>query len=564
MTTPVQPEADAKPSATRAAVLWAWLLPLHPYQIIAYSRLVLTGFALAAIYIDPDQPSRQAAATYALLALYTVYAAILVVAANPRTTQWRWGLAQHAVDLLACAALTYLTDGPTSPFFVFYTFALASGALRWGARGATATAAILLIVFLLISLPQFLVEHGAVDRVIVRTAYLVVASVLLGYFGAYRQRARERLAMLAAWPIDKEAVGAGRLLDTCLRHASSVLGAKRIVVVWEDARAPGWQSASLQDGAVRTGRIGMAEFNTLVAPMLDTTTFTTLDPRGSIVTTSKGALRLPAPALPAGLVKTFAMGQLATAHFSVPPFSGRVYILAPYPFTTELLPLTEIVARRVGLEFEYVLVGEQNAIAVAAQERVRLARDMHDSILQDFTAAGLQLAALARSAPPEALGPIGQVVELLKAEQRRVRAFVSMSNPKPGTTSRAVIADALASTAEELRQKWRCHLSIAVSPDDAAVSLTRLNDLRFILSEAVANSVRHGQASAVDVVVELDRALRLDIRDNGRTDETSLGGSVPFSVAQRVGDAGGKSELAIGRNGADLTIELPPERGAQG
>ena len=306
----------------------------------------------------------------------------------------------------------------------------------------------------------------------------------------------------------------------------------------------------------------MSAFDELVAPTLDAATFTTLDPLGSIVTTSKGALRVAAPALPAGLVKKFGMGPLATARFNLPPFFGRVFILAPYPFTIELLPLTEIVARRVGLEFEHILVSEQNAISAAAQERVRLARDMHDTILQDFTAAGLQLAALVHSASPEALGTINQVVELLKTEQQRVRAFVSMSNPKPGTISRAVVADAFASTAEELRQKWRCDQSIAVNPDNAAVSLTRMNDLRFILSEAVANSVQHGQASSVNVAVALNGTLRLDVRDNGRTDASPKAGSVPFSIAQRVGDAAGTCELSIGRNGGHLMIELPLELGA--
>src|SRR5215218_4481328 len=50
------------------------------------------------------------------------------------------------------SALMYLTDGPTSPFYVFFIFISLAGALRWDWRGAIGSAALLAFVLVLLYL----------------------------------------------------------------------------------------------------------------------------------------------------------------------------------------------------------------------------------------------------------------------------------------------------------------------------------------------------------------------------------------------------------------------------
>ena len=48
----------------------------------------------------------------------------------------RWlGLATHIIDLSLFTVLIDLNEGPTSPLFVYFVFALLSAALRWRWRG---------------------------------------------------------------------------------------------------------------------------------------------------------------------------------------------------------------------------------------------------------------------------------------------------------------------------------------------------------------------------------------------------------------------------------------------
>ena len=78
----------------------------------------------------------------------------------------------------------------------------------------------------------------------------------------------------------------------------------------------------------------------------------------------------------------------------------------------------------------------------------------------------------------------------------------------------------------------------------------------------MANAIRHGKATKIDVSIESDAGLWIEVRDNGRLDETAKGGRpsaqiAPFSLRQRVRDMGGGCNLTIGSDGGTLVIALP-------
>ena len=106
----------------------------HPSgRVIALGRLLLATLFLVSISIDASQPAQAPASTYALLAAYVAFAAIMVA-----VTWSNWWLdaklagPAHAIDIILFAMLVLLTDGYTSPFFTFFTFLLLSAAIRWG------------------------------------------------------------------------------------------------------------------------------------------------------------------------------------------------------------------------------------------------------------------------------------------------------------------------------------------------------------------------------------------------------------------------------------------------
>jgi signal transduction histidine kinase len=83
----------------------------------------------------------------------------------------------------------------------------------------------------------------------------------------------------------------------------------------------------------------------------------------------------------------------------------------------------------------------------------------------------------------------------------------------------------------------------------------------YVVSEALANTAKHAQASEVHVAVEVrDGALQLSIRDDGRGGADPARGSGLVGLADRVEAFGGTIDVAspLGR-GTTLSVTLPIE-----
>ncbi len=108
-------------------------LQLYSGRVIALGRLMLATLFMVALMIDVSQPVQAPTETYELLLLYQLFAAVIALA-----TWNNWWLdaklagPAHAVDIALFTVLVFVTEGYTSPFFVFFVFLLLSAAIRWG------------------------------------------------------------------------------------------------------------------------------------------------------------------------------------------------------------------------------------------------------------------------------------------------------------------------------------------------------------------------------------------------------------------------------------------------
>ncbi len=213
-------------------------------RLIAMGRLVLAVFSLLALWLDPSEPARFAQVATALLALYLVYAGgITAVAWLSFTPPRGFDVVTHASDLALFSLLIALTGGPTSPFFAYLTFSLVAATLRWGWRGVAWTALAALIAFGAIALHASRAPTFALNRVIIRSAYLTVLAAMLGYAAAYESRLRAEIAGLAAWPRSQPAEQHDAVAQV-LQGAARVLGVERVLLAWEDPDEP-WVNLAL-------------------------------------------------------------------------------------------------------------------------------------------------------------------------------------------------------------------------------------------------------------------------------------------------------------------------------
>ena len=222
-------------------------------RVIALGRVVLAGFSLLAIWLDPPAPSKHADITYTLVTVYLGYALILAAWVwHAVTTVERVVMGVHAIDILAFTLLMYFTDGVTSPFFVYFVFAVIAGALRWLWKGALWTGLAVLAIFLSMGLYfHFGLADAEIEghRFIIRGVYLGVVALLLAYMTAYEQRLREELASLAA---RKAVEFQASLLDAVEQAVVATDGEGR-VLYWNRfaEQLYGWRSTEVTGRSLR-------------------------------------------------------------------------------------------------------------------------------------------------------------------------------------------------------------------------------------------------------------------------------------------------------------------------
>ncbi len=247
------------------------------------------------------------------------------------------------------------------------------------------------------------------------------------------------------------------------------------------------------------------------------------------------------------------------------PGGSRICEVATTPLTDwqgrtigRLVLLHDITALR-GVERQ--LIERERALA-AAQERERLARELHDGLAQDLWLAKLKATRLAAQpelgAEARVLGDeIAAAVDAGIAEARQVVATLRASDATNGSL-RELIARSLEDFEDRfgLAVEWECPAELPTLPARAEVEALR------IVGEALTNVRRHADATVVRVRggVE-DGRLALEIRDNGRGFEPASLGAGTYGVAgmrERAAQIGGELEIdSAPRQGTSVRLRVP-------
>jgi signal transduction histidine kinase len=251
---------------------------------------------------------------------------------------------------------------------------------------------------------------------------------------------------------------------------------------------------------------------------------------------------------------------------------GWLFFLDKRTVSADDLGLSRIVSGIVAsrLDLHYLLRRLRDS--AATEERIRLARDLHDGVMQSLTGIALRLAALQRQVaeePRQALQSIEETRRLIVLEQQDLRFFIEdLKPPLPGSDGeQRTLKERLEALRTRVEQEWNLEVELPRAQwDSIPDALAR--EIYFIVREALVNSVRHGNASRVTVRATdaRDGCVGVEITDNGRgfpfegtlsqkeLASSSLG---PRSICERVAGLHGVLTLDSGPSGARLIVELP-------
>lgn len=176
-----------------------------------------------------------------------------------------------------------------------------------------------------------------------------------------------------------------------------------------------------------------------------------------------------------------------------------------------------VFASHVSLALELLRIHRQREQEAVFGDRDRIARDLHDLVIQRLFAAGLSIQSLRKYTPDEeALGRISSITTELDATIRELRdtiyslRSVPQVTPTFTTTVFALVADAF--DGHELEPVLQLS-----GPLDTSVRGEPADHVRAILLEGLSNALRHAGARAITVSLKSTTDhLELRIIDDGR------------------------------------------------
>jgi signal transduction histidine kinase len=177
-----------------------------------------------------------------------------------------------------------------------------------------------------------------------------------------------------------------------------------------------------------------------------------------------------------------------------------------------------------------------------AEDRARLARDMHDSVGHHLTAIKMQATAAQRV--PEAAGQaLVTIADLSSSALVEVREFVRELRTD---------IDGLAERLSGPGLRITTHGSTAGLPPAVGQSAYR------IVQEALTNAVRHSNATEIEVRLRSDRRqVAVVVTDNGCCPDSVVEGNGIRGIRERAGSHGGTVHIGPSRSGWRVEALLP-------
>ncbi|MCF6509220.1 GAF domain-containing protein [Blastococcus sp. MG754426] len=194
-------------------------------------------------------------------------------------------------------------------------------------------------------------------------------------------------------------------------------------------------------------------------------------------------------------------------------------------------------------------------------DRDRIARDLHDHVVQRIFATALALDRLGRSlgeTAPDVAGRIAGHVDELDGTIARIRASIFELHGAQDSSSDAVrrrLAEVVRSVIDGhgLRPDLRVRSEVEDLPPDLA------GDVVAVVRELVTNVLRHAGATRVTVSVALGDEVRVVVTDDGGGLPAVTVRSGLANLTDRAERRGGRLEISTGTSGTEIrwTVPLP-------
>ncbi len=227
------------------------------------------------------------------------------------------------------------------------------------------------------------------------------------------------------------------------------------------------------------------------------------------------------------------------------------------------LSLLTTIGSQLGMAVERLRFLDETAERATRDERERLARDLHDGVLQRLTGIALQLETadiLIDDDPEAARARVNRALEMARESVLEARAAIAdLGAP---ALQRHQLAEAVRRLGEEFAEEHDIAIEFEIEPLDRRPSAAVEHGLYSVVKEGLHNVVKHSHASRVTIRLR-DRdgeRISLIVEDDGRGFDRARAASAPhgyglYSMRQRVKLMGGRFRLRT-EPGAGTRVEV--------
>jgi two-component system, NarL family, sensor histidine kinase DevS len=210
------------------------------------------------------------------------------------------------------------------------------------------------------------------------------------------------------------------------------------------------------------------------------------------------------------------------------------------PFPTDIAEVMASFAAQAGVALELADRRRDGEQLLVFQDRDRIARDLHDQVIQRLYAAGMSLQGLAPTiASPETGKRIQQVIDAMDEAISDIRTAIFSLHSRSADRQPGLRAQIVA-IADDMTTMLGFAPSIRFGSGlDGQVSGELAGQLVTVLREALSNAARHARASSVEVSVEAGGELALRVTDDGTGIGPQTRRSGLANLAERAEQLGG-------------------------
>ncbi len=540
-------------------------------RLAAMTRLVLAAYSVLAGVATGMLRERPGVIAVLLLIVWSMLAAA-VWQRTRSGRRIRVAAAFPILDLVLIAAVILTSGGAVSPFFPLVVLPFFAVSLVYGRRVIAWTGLVGIFAYLVVSFvtPQ----RTANPRLfIMRIGFLLIIGSSVLRRNEFDVRMRSDALKLAAWPQP-----AGRERDDFVRvllgHAADLLRAPRVLLAWEEIGGMR-QLALWSCGSMEWLEPPRGGDRALVAPPLAGMSFLSRDaasasPEGLCFDGRKfsghrGAL------LDSGTVERFGIRSVISVCFNEEMVEGRLFLLDTRDADSDDLTLAEVVARLLGSELEQANLLERLRRTTAMEERMRMSRDLHDTLMQSMAGVALQVEGARRLMASDAAVAeerLAAAAAQLAESQSSLRAFVDDLRPELSPHHES-LRMRFGSIASMVTRRWGLTARVD-SAEDLALPEPLGTEVCHLVAEALTNAARHATASRVEArVTTAAGQVNIEIEDDGRGfpfhGSYDLGELVslrrgPWSLKERVLSLHGAMTLVSSPTGSRIAIRLPVVR----